>query len=176
MGTSSSSSSSDDSEVADSSVPEISSSLSLDVSEQVEGSYSCLRGDDDRRLFLKPGTVGVSTGVLDPVKVTGVVGVFERCGGGGGGSSLAFVMFKSSAIVSPTSWEVEGADVGDTEDVFRSSAVTRVEGPLDLRSLGIVGMSSVGTEDARRCTTGRTEGSWSLSTERSERSSSDSSE
>ena len=49
VGTSSSSSSSDDSEVADaSSSSETSSSLSLEDSVQVDGSYSCFRGDDDR--------------------------------------------------------------------------------------------------------------------------------
>lgn len=96
MGTSSSNSSSDDSEVAlsscsspASSSDSESSSLSLDSSVQVDGSYSCFRGEDERRLPLKPGSVGRSTGVLEPFNVSGLAGLGERCGGvGGGGTSV----------------------------------------------------------------------------------------
>jgi hypothetical protein len=52
IGTSSSSSPSDDSDVVDTSLSEISCSLSVDDSVAVEGSYSCFKGDDERRLFL----------------------------------------------------------------------------------------------------------------------------
>ena len=61
-----------------------SSSLSLDDSVQVDGSYSCLRGEDDRRLVFQPGSEGVKVGVFEPFSVTGLA---ERCGGGGGGAS-----------------------------------------------------------------------------------------
>lgn len=53
MGTSSSSSPSDDSEVSDSSSSsESSSSLSLEDSVAVDGSYSCFRGEEERRRVL----------------------------------------------------------------------------------------------------------------------------
>ena len=53
VGTSSSNSSSDDSDVKDSSTGS-SSSLSPEDSVAVDGSYSCLRGDEDRLRVLKP--------------------------------------------------------------------------------------------------------------------------
>ena len=94
MGTSSSSSSSEESEVRLASLNSlasssdiISSSLSLDDSVQVDGSYSCFKGEEDRRLFFHPGSAGVKLGVFVPFKVTGVAGLGDRCGGGGGGAS-----------------------------------------------------------------------------------------
>lgn len=94
MGTSSSSSPSDDSDVriSSSSSPASSpssdsesSSLSVDSSVQVDGSYSCFKGEDERRLVLNPGSVGKSTGVLEPFSVSGLAGLGDRCGGVGGG-------------------------------------------------------------------------------------------
>lgn len=106
IGTSSSSSSSEESDVRlsspSSSSPSSdssSSSLSLEDSVHVEGSYSCLSGDDERRLFLNAGRVGVNTGVVEPFKVTGVAGLGERCGGGGGGSSPAASIFSVSSLL-----------------------------------------------------------------------------
>lgn len=53
----------------------------------MDGSYSCLRGDDDRRRVLKPCNVGVKLGVVEAFSVTGVAGLDDRCGGTGGGLS-----------------------------------------------------------------------------------------
>jgi hypothetical protein len=80
VGTSSSSSSSDDSEVtsSSSSSSDSSSSLSLDDSVQVDGSYSCFSGEEERLLPLTPDCVGVKTGVLDDFKVFGVAGLGLR--------------------------------------------------------------------------------------------------
>jgi len=91
VGILSSSSSSDKSEIKLSSSEPLrsssemkSSSLSVDDSVQVDGSYSCLRGEDERRLVFHPGRDGVKVGVFEPFRVTGLA---DRCGGGGGGAS-----------------------------------------------------------------------------------------
>ena len=166
MGTSSSSSSSDDSEVrlSSSSSPTSSSegdssSLSLDSSVQVEGSYSCFKGDDDRLLFLKPGSVGVNTGVLVPLRVTGVAGLEDRCGGVGGGSSTSVLGSTiSSTIISclfPCIFSGAEAEASRTLSSSSSASCVGVDGRLDFLCLGMLGNSSEGTEDTRLCACGR---------------------
>ena len=131
MGTSSSSSSSEDSEVklassssATSSSEMMSSSLpllSLDDSVHVDGSYSCFKGDDERRLVLNPGKVGVNTGVLDPFRVTGVAGLGDRCGGGGGGRLFS----SSGAILSSLDLRVfRRVFAGAEADVLREWSIS----------------------------------------------------
>lgn len=113
----------------------MSSSVSLDDSVHVDGSYSCLRGEDDRRLFFHAGSAGVKSGVFEPFSVTGVAGLGERWGGGGGGAS-------SSTVGSATS------------SAFAASR-SGVEGWLDFLSLGIDGSSMDGVEDTLLCAWGR---------------------
>ena len=158
MGTSSSSSSSEESEVRLSSLASltsssdtISSSLSLDDSVQVDGSYSCFKGEEERRLFFHPGSEGVKLGVFVPFKVTGVAGLGDRCGGGGGGASSS-----SSGNVLRGSRILGGAE-DDGSGISAAFAASRkgVEGWLVFLSLGIDGSSVDGVEDTLLCVPGR---------------------
>jgi hypothetical protein len=99
--------------VVDRSSSSVISSLSLEDSVHVDGSYSCFRGEDDRLRVLKLETVGVKTGVLDALRVTGVAGLGDRCRGTGGGLSSSAAPELSSSIVSGTLfWNLGGADAG----------------------------------------------------------------
>ena len=136
-----------------------SSSLSLDSSVQVDGSYSCFRGEDERRLFLNPGNDGVNTGVFEPFNVMGVAGLDDRCGGVGGGSSTP--LFSSSISSTTISRRLfcmlEGADddISRTFSSSTSSSLVGVVGPLNFLCLGMIGNSNEGTEETRLCAWGR---------------------
>jgi hypothetical protein len=116
----------------------------------VEGSYSCFRGDEERRLFLNAGKVGVNTGVLEPFNVTGVAGLDDRWGGGGGGSS--FCSSRSSisllldlrcflCVAAGAEADNAGGSTGSSKDLIG------VVGWLVLRDRGILGNSIEGTEE-----------------------------
>jgi hypothetical protein len=116
----------------------------------VEGSYSCLRGDEERRLFLNAGKVGVNTGVLEPFSVTGVAGLGERWGGGGGASSFCSSNSSISSLLGLRCFlrVAGGADAGNAGGSTESSkALTGVVGWLVLRDRGILGNSIEGTEE-----------------------------
>jgi hypothetical protein len=158
MGTSSSSSSSEDSDVrlassasSTSSSDTTSSSLSLEDSVHVDGSYSCFKGDDERRLFLKADKVGVNTGVLEPFNVTGVAGLGDRCGGGGGGSSISSSASSSLLGSRCLIRTFGGADADVSRDCFVPvNSLVGVVGWLVLRDRGIVGSSIDGTDETLR--------------------------
>jgi hypothetical protein len=135
VGTSSSNSSSDDSDVKDSSTGS-SSSLSPEDSVAVDGSYSCLRGDEDRLRVLKPGSVGVNCGVFEAFNVTGVAGLGDRCGGGGGGLSSSGASISSSTGSGRFFCNFDGAELGiflviySVEDLECSARVGSLIGVL----------------------------------------------
>lgn len=123
-------------------------SLSLDVSVQVDGSYSCLRGEDDRRLVFHPGSAGVKFGVFVSFK-TGEAGLGDRCGGGGGGAS------SSSLGVLGGFLNFGGADAGGSGTSAFAASLRGVEGWLDFLSLGMAGKSIEGVDETFLCVTGR---------------------
>lgn len=90
----SSESSDSDSEVNEASSSEAEWSLPEVDSVVVEGWYSCLRGDEDRRRVLYPGRLGESLGT-DGVLPGDEMG--DLCMGGGGG--LSSTCFSGSILV-----------------------------------------------------------------------------
>jgi hypothetical protein len=114
----------------------------------VEGSYSCFKGDEERRLFLKAGRLGVKFGVLEPFKVTGVAGLGDRCGGGAGASSTSAPCVSASSLGSRCLRVLADADAGCSRGPFISAeALTGVVGPLVFRDRGMLGSSIDGTDD-----------------------------
>jgi hypothetical protein len=125
---------------------------------QVEGSYSCFRGDEERRLFLNAGKAGVNTGVLEPFNVTGVAGLGDRWGGGGGGSSFCPADSSTFSLLDLRYFlrVSGGADAGNARGSLESSkALIGVVGWLVLRDRGILGSSIEGTEETLLWALGR---------------------
>lgn len=131
----------------------VDASESEDDSEAVDGSYSCLRGDEDRRFLFDADFGDPRFGVIDPFSW---IGLGDRWTGGEGGSSragkgslscLSERLFRSFAGLRALGLFALGM-TGHSGSSFGEHK--GVVGGLAFRILGMLGSSKEGTDERRR--------------------------